>query len=113
MRSWVSAQERRIRVDIYLQTDAELLIMKLRAEAKNGRLDWLIEDLMNRLFEFTDVPRYLRKLIANLPNVSVKRLVGGGKLDEAVKRMLLRSEDERGDRLFGWCKVCLKLYQKY
>ena len=36
----------------------------------------------------------------NLPKTPLKKLVDGGKLDEAVKRMLLRSEDESGDRLF-------------
>ena len=43
--------------DIYLKNEsAELSIMELRAKAKNGELDGLIEDLIKRLFEFTDIP---------------------------------------------------------
>ena len=39
------------------------------------------------------------KLVANLPEMPLKKLVDDGKLDGAVKRMLLRSENESGDRL--------------
>ena len=54
--------------DTYLKNEtAELSIMELREKAENGELNGLIVDLMNRLFEFTDVPSDLMKLTGNLP----------------------------------------------